>query len=877
MTTLNSLGLTQGIFTVGSTGKVAVDYLFDGGSYKGEIAIFSITGMENLEVGSADFIKEATKRALSNSTQGYVVIQDYLERARFSGSLAWENNANSGEYKGLESFDLLAGDRFAMMLIPNSTVSNLAAYPNTTSSQIQPLFSFGRTTTASGSFAQMVDVTGEGNTFAWEDVSQQSSDRDYNDAVFQIQGATANASLIDTQINQNRNWLTTEVGQELLSYANRPRFTTGSFEVNQTGQVQVDYLYDGGGYQGQLAVFSLAGMEQYTPGSVEFIQEAARRALTNSTEGRVLIRDGQEGAKFSTTLAWENNFNTGTYQGIQRFTMNAGDQVAFMLVQNNTVQSVYANPNNYDKAGQTPLFSLPEANLGGTPAQQMVALDKRGTFAFEDQRVNSSSADKDYNDFVFQVAGLEGQVPLMDSLVNTQRDFRSTSTGQELLNYTSRQMFTKGVFEVGATGQVQFDYLYDGGWFQSEMAVFSLNGMENLKLGSNEFIQEAARRAVSNTNQGYVFIKDSTEGAKFNDKVSWENNFNSGSYKGIKTFSMNAGEQFAFMLVQNTTTQEIANNVSRISQWGKMAIFSLPEANPGGSPINQMVKVDNNGTYAFEDVRIDLGQSDQDYNDVVFQVKGASGSLISMDQAYNGERDWRKTTTGQDLLTYANRASFDNGVFVAGNSGQITVDFLYDGGDYHGEVGIFSLAGMENLQIGSDAFINTALQRALSNSTSGRVIVQDNLTGTDEGAKFSANLAWEGQYNEGQYLGKKTLQLNAGETYGLVLVSDGTLQDELLNPSTGSYNKPLFSMSNANANNAAQFGQVTSSQNSALVAFEDVHLNNGSNRDYNDIVLGFQGATFVNVPNLNQLIPDGRQWQNMEIGQTIINDFHSAV
>ena len=88
-----------------------------------------------------------------------------------------------------------------------------------------------------------------------------------------------------------------------------------------------------------------------------------------------------------------------------------------------------------------------------------------------------------------------------------------------------------------------------------------------------------------------------------------------------------------------------------------------------------------------------------------------------MDQAYNGERDWRKTTTGQDLLTYANRASFDNGVFVAGNSGQITVDFLYDGGDCHGEVGIFRLAGMENLQIGSDAFINTALQRALSNST----------------------------------------------------------------------------------------------------------------------------------------------------------------
>jgi len=436
---------------------------------------------------------------------------------------------------------------------------------------------------------------------------------------------------------------------------------------------------------------------------------------------------------------------------------------------------------------------------------------------------------------------------------------------------------TQGIFTVGSTGKVQFDYLYDGGWYQSEMAVFSLKGMENLKLGSNEFIKEAAKRAVSNTNQGHVFIKDLTEGAKFTGKLPWENNFNSGSYNGIKTFSMNAGEQFAFMLVQNTTTKEIANDVTKITQSGKLPIFSIPEANPGGSPINQMVKIDNNGTYAFEDVLTDLGQSNQDYNDIIFQMKGASGAVVTMDQAYKGERDWRKTKTGQDLLTYANRASFDNGVFVAGNSGQITVDFLYDGEEYHGEVGIFSLAGMENLQIGSDAFINTALQRALSNSTSGRVIVQDTLTGTDEGAKFSADLAWEAQYNDGQYVGKKTLQLNAGETYGLVLVSDGTLQDQLLNPSTNTYEKPLISKPNANVNKANQLGQVTSSQTSALVAFEYVHLNNGSNRDYNDIVLGFQGATFVNVPNLNQLIPDGRQWQNMEIGQTIINDFHSAV
>ncbi|MEB3309868.1 MAG: DUF4114 domain-containing protein, partial [Snowella sp.] len=533
------------------------------------------------------------------------------------------------------------------------------------------------------------------------------------------------------------------------------------------------------------------------------------------------------------------------------------------------------NPSGYTQPGQTPLFSIAEANLGNA-VQQMVAVDNKGTLAFEDQRIDGVNSDRDYNDFVFQVAGLEGQTPVMNSLVNPQRDWRTTTTGQELLNYASRQMFTKGVFQVGETGKVQFDYLYDGGWFQGEMAVFSLNGMESLQLGSQAFIQEAARRAVSNSNQGFVFIRDQREGARFTEVMPWENNFNSGSYLGSKTFTMNPNDQFAFMLVQNTTAQEIANDVTKISQWGKLPIFSIPEANPGGSPINQMVRIDNNGTYAFEDVRIDLGQSDQDYNDIIFQMKGASGSVISMDQAYNGERDWRKTNAGKDLLTYANRAFFDSGVLVVGSTGSITVDFLYDGGDYQGEVGIFSLKGMENLQIGSEQFINTALQRALSNSTSGRVIVRDSLTGNDEGARFSADLAWEGQYNDGQYLGEKTLQLNAGETYGLVLASNSTLQDKLLNPNSNLYEQPLFSMSNANANNAAQFGKVMATQNSAIVAFEDVHLNNGSNRDYNDIVLGFRGVTFAGVTELNQLVPDGRQWQNMEIGQTIVNGFSTT-
>jgi hypothetical protein len=77
-----------GVFTVGPKGEVGVDFLLDGGKYQGELAIFSLKGIDQFELGSEDFIQEAARRALSNSDLGYVVINDLTEGARFHGSFA---------------------------------------------------------------------------------------------------------------------------------------------------------------------------------------------------------------------------------------------------------------------------------------------------------------------------------------------------------------------------------------------------------------------------------------------------------------------------------------------------------------------------------------------------------------------------------------------------------------------------------------------------------------------------------------------------------------------------------------------------------------------------------------------------------------------
>lgn len=217
----------------------------------------------------------------------------------------------------------------------------------------------------------------------------------------------------------------------------------------------------------------------------------------------------------------------------------------------------------------------------------------------------------------------------------------------------SQSIYSDGTFTVEDSGQIQFDFLFDGGWFQGELAVFSLAGMEGYAPGSQAFVQEAANRALTNTEQGYVVMSDRTEGALFDSALPWENDFNNHEYLGQKTFTMNAGDEFAVMLIQHITVQEIANNPGNMWQWGKLPLFSIPEANPGGVADGQMVSLDENGTYYLEDMRVDWGNSDKDYNDVAFQLLGATANAPHFDERVNGDRDWRTLPVGQSLLDYA--------------------------------------------------------------------------------------------------------------------------------------------------------------------------------------------------------------------------------
>ncbi len=274
---------------------------------------------------------------------------------------------------------------------------------------------------------------------------------------------------------------------------------SGFFTVGQTGQVGVDYLIDGGGYQGELAIFSLTGMEVFEPGSVAFIKETARRALTNYLEGYIVIQDATEGAKFSPTFPWGDNQNSGEYKNIKTFTMKPGDTFGFMLIPNGTVQEVFDNP----KIGgaKRPLFSLVTANPNEAFHVGQIAdvIGDGKTFVMEDKRVDNGS-DKDYNDLVFRVTGATGKAVNLDNVIDPGKDWRSEKIGDELRDYIntapkSLQFTTKSLYKAGEIVNLTDATVYDENGDlmkvgfslkkQNEVEWFALKEAENFTFNEN--------------------------------------------------------------------------------------------------------------------------------------------------------------------------------------------------------------------------------------------------------------------------------------------------------------------------------------------------------------------------------------------------------
>jgi hypothetical protein len=248
------------------------------------------------------------------------------------------------------------------------------------------------------------------------------------------------------------------------------------------------------------------------------------------------------------------------------------------------------------------------------------------------------------------------QNPLVDpSIVSSLAARSSFSLGLDEEDRAPNAI-TSGYFTVGSTGQVSVDYLFDGGGYEGELAIFSLSGLEAFATDLSTLTQEIVRRALSDTTEGHVVIRDVIDGARFTGELG-EANFNAGTPYGVKTFTMTAGEHFGVVLTPNGTIAALQTNPN--PQGVDRPLFSLVGLNPEfGFQVGQIADVDGNGsTFVLEDQRVD-GASDRDYNDLIFRVSGAIGTAISLADVIPSDNDWQELALGQTLLDYA--AAYDN-------------------------------------------------------------------------------------------------------------------------------------------------------------------------------------------------------------------------
>ncbi|MDJ1176257.1 DUF4114 domain-containing protein [Roseofilum capinflatum] len=435
----------------------------------------------------------------------------------------------------------------------------------------------------------------------------------------------------------------TEAREEIESEPEPEPFTynstNGVFTVGETGKVNLDYLIDGGKYaKGEIGIFSLEGMEDYEGDAEAWERAAVRRALSNSTLGNLGIADGEEGAKFTGILDGElKDWNRGEYQFVDSFSMKPGEQFALVISAKTPIEQAF-------EAGKPLFFS------NDTTYENFADVTGDGhTFTVEDWR------DGDYNDVVFQVNGARGEAVTLDEVIDPEaEDWRNSEVGQQVLDYIAPVEFDSGVFTVDNSGEVGIDFLYDGGKWKGELAVFSLEGLEEINPNSGAFIEEAASRALSNSELGHVIISDRTEGARFDGVLGDEGqDWNSGDYRGVKTFAMNPGDRFGMMLLPKHSVSKLADNPA-LGGLGA-PLFSMSSLNPEDAyHLGQLADVTGDGnTFVMEDWRVDHHGSDTDYNDLIFQVRGATANAVNLDEVINPEYDWRESDLGKGLLAYA--------------------------------------------------------------------------------------------------------------------------------------------------------------------------------------------------------------------------------
>jgi len=336
---LTGMGVDAGFFTTDQKGEVGFDFLNDGGRYQGEIAIFSLDGMETFTSDYKGFIKEAAKRSLSNSVVGHIVISEFIEGANplFRGSLG-EENYNNEPYKGVKTFATTPGKAYAVMLVPNGKVQEVFDNPELGGNK-GPLFSLSSLNPNDAwLYGQIADVNGMGLVFSLEDQRVDTgSDRDYQDVIFRLTGATGKAVLLKEVINPAKDWTTSEGGKNFIDFIHSiPLGNTApknlQFDVLTAYKVGEQISFTGG------KVYDADGVDNLI--KVEFSQKKEGGEWVKVSNADTFTADSQGWANFSYSLS---ELSPGNYE-VKAIAYDAAGATSNTVLKSFTVKEATVTP-----------------------------------------------------------------------------------------------------------------------------------------------------------------------------------------------------------------------------------------------------------------------------------------------------------------------------------------------------------------------------------------------------------------------------------------------------------------------------------------------------------------------------------------------------
>ncbi len=680
-------------FTVDEKGIIGIEFISDGGWYAGQLAIVSLKGMEKFLPGSEEFIKEAASRALSNSTNGYIAISDDLEGAYYTNPNSSEN-FNSGQYLGKKTFAMTPGDKFFFMLVPNGTVQQVYDNPAIGGDK-KPLFSIATENPNDGfSIGQIADITGEGQLFVMEDMApSEASYRDYDDITFRVTGATSQIVPLGELAGDDSASIHSELVQKLKGESDKsdPKFPPESIITNSGEKSQEEtpsIAADNHQQKPQPAAATFANSDsQESPLTETPTVANSDSQKSPATETPIVANsDSQESPPTETSTV--ANSDSQESPATETSIVDQSDTQELQLIE--------------QTASPPETLSVSPTELNSEREQPVEITTENAANLIEDDTASPEIAAELETEQLVTKTELIVATPEADDTVEPE-----LTVAEITAEFESKQLPPK---------------------------TDALPLSEDSADTSDTDIAVAFTAAELETEKPPAIVVNSLE---LDQLISYSNS-SLQTDSAIPTLFSNSSETAA-------GTAQIASVETSVSP-STLNFPAEPISNTNNSNSTPTETTGFLPTYSENEIAPKPADISSGLRTLEAEESAQVSDGIANSQPNPTQRagDFQSNTNPQANLSITAAANSPSpGTFLVENAnGQVKIDYQFDGGYYEGELGIFSLSGMEALTPGSPEFIAEAARRVLTNSTEGHLVIRDSI----EGGKFTGAMPGEGSW-----------------------------------------------------------------------------------------------------------------------------------